>query len=170
MIQNVFVRILLRATVFKIGKFLHYNFFKRAWSLHHCENRLFQSKSFRSINFYFLPHIVLIWELKNLKKNWEVLYTGFQNGGDFQNGWKFSFSTITQCVLNFFAFCWMIWGCILVRHISQKKRFLSDSRWRLLSNMPAKIQSSKAWAFSNIFTFCLLQCVCIYVSNIKYWT
>jgi hypothetical protein len=30
------------------------------------------------------------------KKNWEVLSTDFQNGGDFQNGRKTGFSTITQ--------------------------------------------------------------------------
>jgi hypothetical protein len=30
------------------------------------------------------------------KKQWEFLATGFQNGGDFQNGFKTGFSTITQ--------------------------------------------------------------------------
>jgi hypothetical protein len=40
-----------------------------------------------------------------ISKNWEVLSTDLQNGGDFQNGRKFSFSTITQYIFNFFAFC-----------------------------------------------------------------
>jgi hypothetical protein len=29
-------------------------------------------------------------------KNWEILPTGFQNGGYFQNGGKTGFSTISQ--------------------------------------------------------------------------
>jgi hypothetical protein len=61
-----------------------------------------------------------------IQKKLEVLSIGFQNGGDFQNGWKFCFSTITQCVFNFFAFYLMIWAFIFVGNVSQKKSFLSD--------------------------------------------
>jgi hypothetical protein len=35
---------------------------------------------FPSLNQYF-PHIPYV-----ASKNWEVLFTGFQNGGDYQNG------------------------------------------------------------------------------------
>jgi hypothetical protein len=47
----------------------------------------------------------------------------------------------------------------------RRKVFLSDSRWRLMSKMPAETQSSVTWAFCSIFTFCILQCVYIFVSN-----
>jgi hypothetical protein len=64
------------------------------------------------------------------------------------NDWKFGFTTIIHRVWNIFAFCFLIWG-----HISQKKSFLSNSRWRLMSNMPAEIQNSITQAFCNIFAF-----------------
>jgi hypothetical protein len=58
----------------------------------------------------------------------------------------------------------MILACIRIEHISQNKSFLSVSRWRLMSKMAVEIQSSITSVFPNIFAFCFLQCICIFVS------
>jgi hypothetical protein len=49
-----------------------------------------------------------------------------------------------------FAFCFLFKACILIKHISQKKSLLSDSRWRRVSKMEAGKQESLTLEFSNI--------------------
>jgi hypothetical protein len=38
------------------------------------------------LNIFIFCHILYKYESLKISKNWEVLLTGFQNGGDFQNG------------------------------------------------------------------------------------
>jgi hypothetical protein len=42
-----------------------------------------------------------------------------------------------------------------------EKSFLGDSRWRLMSKMPAEFQRSITLVFANIFAFYFLQCASI---------
>jgi hypothetical protein len=55
-------------------------------------------------------------------------------------------------------------------HLSRKyfteEKFIG-SKWRLMSKMAAEIQWSIDVAISNIFAFCFLQCLCIFVSNMN---
>jgi hypothetical protein len=72
--------------------------------------------------------------------------------------------------VNFKHFCVLFFDLSLYlsrAYFTEEKFFLSNPRWRLMSNMPTEIQSSLTWEFSNIFTFCFLQCVFIFVSNVN---
>jgi hypothetical protein len=54
---------------FQIGKFLYFCFFKRAWSLQHCKNKLYWSKIFR---FKIFGR-----EILNRKPSWFFFKAGF---------------------------------------------------------------------------------------------
>jgi hypothetical protein len=131
-------------------KFLYFNFFEPTRSLKYCKIDFYEIKfSVRSsfeikieldailifskaifwknkftittLEFCLIwPHFVLMWQLQ-IYKYWKLLFTGFQNGNEFQNGWHFYiFLTILRSV------SW----------------FEIDSRWRLMSKMAAKFQRS----------------------------
>jgi hypothetical protein len=74
---------------------------------------------FATLNIYGSFKIII--------KNWEIPFTSFKNFGDFQNGLKTDFSTISQWILHIFAFCAMISAYILIEHYPQTI-FLTDSR------------------------------------------